>query len=237
MPTDPHDFGHEPDEMTLPSRQGRTTSLPPLEPLPHPAGAPPPAETPPPWLLQEHYEGRIDLAAELSALYPAPPLVTVFKTHKARANSRFHSASIAGPDGTVTLHVEARADAPQARFTFTLSSMMTLRFAMLNLTEGDCAHWLRAMRWEPNRFDARVPGSKRVEEHRLAFLWGQQRWQQDYLLSVVEHKFATLYAFSLNGYEACLRLTRDSKLELHNWLASTWNTGDLSTQSQQLAGW
>ena len=101
-----------------------------------------------PWLLQQHFAGKVDLAAELTNRYPTWPLMTVIKQKPAKGAHQPSLSTLAAPDGTATLLFEAMPDSHQCQLAYTLSSMLTLRFRMNDLTPVDCAHWLAFIKLE-----------------------------------------------------------------------------------------
>lgn len=167
-----------------------------------------------PWLLQQHFAGKVDLAVELSNRYPTLPLMTIFKQKTVQTSHQPGLGTLATPDGTATLLVEAMPDSNQFQLAYTISSMLTFRFRMNDLTPVDCAHWLQLLH---------------REQDGIAFLWGHSRWEKDYLICAIRRQYASLYAFSPFGFEAGVRLTHNVKNELHDWLASIWNPDTAST--------
>ena len=167
-----------------------------------------------PWLLQQHFAGKVDLAAELSNRYPTLPLMTLIKPKPAKGAHQPSLNTLAAPDGTATVVVEAMPDSHHFQLSYSLGSMLTFRFRMNDLTPVDCAHWLQLIH---------------REQDGVAFLWGQARWEKDYLICTIRRQFACLYAFSPLGFEAGVRLTHEVKGELHDWLASIWNPDTAST--------
>jgi hypothetical protein len=167
-----------------------------------------------PWLLQQHFAGKVDLTAELTNRYPTLPLMTLIKQKPAKAVHQPGLSTLAAADGTATVLIEAMPDSHQFQLAYTLGSMLTFRFRMNDLTPVDCAHWLQLLH---------------REQDGVAFLWGQARWEKDYLICTIRRQFAYLYAFSPLGFEAGVRLTHEVKGELHDWLASIWNPDTAST--------
>lgn len=167
-----------------------------------------------PWLLQQHFAGKVDLAVELSNRYPTLPLMTIFKQKNVQTPHQPSLGTLSTPDGTATLLVEAMPDSNQFQLAYTISSMLTFRFRMNDLTPVDCAHWLQLLH---------------REQDGITFLWGQSRWEKDYLICTLRRQYASLYAFSPFGFEAGVRLTHNVKNELHDWLASIWNPDTAST--------
>jgi hypothetical protein len=209
--TDLHDDARTPDEMTVSSR----ITLPDL-----------PADSESrdftiarstmsaPWLLQQFYAGGIDLPTELANRYPALPLMTLFKLRDGKSTPRPAVATLAAPDGAASLIIECQPGSYKAQFAFTFGSMLTLRFRLDDLHGVDCAHWLELIK---------------RDQDGIAFLWGQSRWEKDYLICTIRRQFASIFAFSPHGLEAGVRLTHDAKRRLHDWLAATWNPDTAST--------
>jgi hypothetical protein len=167
-----------------------------------------------PWLLQQHFAGKVDLPSELSNRYPILPLMTVIKLKPGKGAHQPNLSTLSAPDGTATVLFEAMPDSHQFQLAYTIGSMLTFRFKMSDLTPVDCAHWLQLIH---------------REQDGVAFLWGQSRWEKDYLICTIRRQFACLYAFSPLGFEAGVRMTHEVKGELHDWLASIWNPDTAST--------
>lgn len=206
--TDLHDDSRTPDEMTISSRltlpddsESRDFTI-----VRSTMNAP--------WLLQQFYDGRIDLPAELVNRYPALPLMTLFKLRDSKSAAQSAVASLAAPDGTSSLLIECQPGTYKVQFAFTFASMLTLRFRLDDLNGVDCAHWLELIK---------------RDQDGIAFLWGQSRWEKDYLICTIRRQFASIFAFSPHGLEAGVRLTHAAKRRLHDWLAATWNPDTAST--------
>lgn len=159
-----------------------------------------------PWLLQGHYTGALNLERELVTRYPSQPLLSVIRTGKMDSLSRRATGSVTAQDGSAGVIIEADARAGM-QLLFNYGSAMGLRFHLDDTSGLDRTRWIDLMRQPKGG---------------VVFLWGQHRWERDYLISVVHNGFASLYAFSRNGYEAATRLTPDATSKLINWLESIW---------------
>lgn len=184
------------EDITRPSR--RTESRPAIEA---------------PILLQQHYQGHVDLVAELAARYPSAPLMTTCKTRAYIGRAAGGIATIQAADGMASILVEQDIESRLLQFSYTFGAMQTLHFRMDGLSALDRAHWLEHLQREKDG---------------VAFLWGEYRWSRDYLICAFRRQFATFYAFSVHGFEAAARLTPDVKNQLLDWLASAWQA-DLQT--------
>lgn len=219
---------HDSDDHTIPSRKFPVLSeLPdnraddsPSEPL-HPSQVstrplPPSA----PWLVQQHFTHQIDLGAELAFRYPALPLLSVsrFRT----LETRHGVASLASADGVASLLVDVDSATSSVDMAFSFASAMALHFRFDHLSTIDRSAWLERMRRDKDG---------------VAFLWGQSRWEQDYLISVLQKRFVNLYAFSRQQFTAAARLTPDAAGKLFNWLDAIWTPDDGDTQPPQLLTW
>lgn len=160
-----------------------------------------------PWLLQHYFDGEIDLIKELAARYPQLPVMSLFYTREVGTKNRRGLATLATQDGAASLLVEVDALSRGVQFTFTLSSMLALRFCPGRLTEIDRAQWLDPLRQESG--DA-------------CFLWNQTRWANDFLIGVAFKNYTSLYAFSAQHSEAAARLTPEVGRKLLDWLESYW---------------
>jgi hypothetical protein len=176
-----------------------------------------------PWLLRRFYEEQIDLAAELATRFSSLPLMSVARFRALDAASERGIATLSTADGVASVLIESDPASRFVHMAFTYGSMLTLRFFLDNLSSMDRAHWLEQMR---------------RQQDSVTFLWGQARWEQDYIICAVRHTFVNLYAFSHNGYEAAVRLTPDIKNQVLDWLESTWKSDSASGEdSGKLLTW
>lgn len=158
-----------------------------------------------PWLLQHFFKGEIDLEAELGLRFPSAPMLATFKARHL-SNTR-QIAALASQDGAAFAHIEADTQSKVVQLTCTVSSMLTLRFNLTDLSALDRRHWLELMR---------------REDGGLAFLWGARRWTRDYLICIRRKYHSSLYAFSPNHFEAAIRMTPTVLASLLDWLDSVW---------------
>lgn len=166
-----------------------------------------PASTP--WLLRRFYEEQIDLAAELASRFSTVPLMSVVRFRPLDVATGRGMATLSTADGVASVLIESD---PASRFVhlgFSYGSMLTLRFQLDNLSGMDRSHWLEQMR---------------RQQDSVAFLWGQARWEHDYIICATRHQFVNLYAFSHSGFEGAVRLTPDAKILLLGWLEATWKS-------------
>ncbi len=158
----------------------------------------------PPWILQQHFDGEIDLDQELSSRFRAMPVIS---TIKFRQSDAAHAAAMLfTQDGATALRVEVDLSQNTLQLIFTLRSMLALKFTLNDLTDAHRMRWLEGVRKEPER---------------PAFCWGQARWEGDHLITIVRPYYANLYAFS-DQFEAAVRLTTDVTTQLMDWLEALW---------------
>lgn len=179
-------------------------------PIPLPARAP--------WLLQQFIDGEISevaLDAQMSSRFPnMPVLSTISFRHDKRG--RYDMAMLATQDGAAMMLVEFDHRAQATQFSFTIRSMLTLRYALPGLTRLERERWLETMR---------------LYESRMAFLWGQKRWESNYLLALTHKYHTNVYAFSPHHFESAARLTTEVTRQLVDWLDTCWQppaNGDTS---------
>lgn len=181
------------------------------QPLPDDAAVSSRARAAAPWLVQIGYRDRARLSAELLARYPTPPLLTVFRSYDLDERSGRRAALLISADGVASLRVEVEAATRLLEFAFTHGPMLTLRFTLEGLSPIDRARWLERMR---------------QDEDDVTYLWGQTRWEHDYLICLMRRQasstFANLYAFSRYNFEAAARLTPDARDQLLDWLEAGW---------------
>ncbi len=159
----------------------------------------------PPLLLKLFLDGAVDLDEELSRRFPTPPLLSAVHLHA--VSGQVGLASLATQDGAAVLLVEADRASRAASFVFLYGSMVALRFTLDRLSDADRSRWLQHMQ---------------RQEGGVVFLWGQSRWEQDYIITSARRYFVTLYAFSPRGVEAAARCTPEAMRQLVQWLSSYW---------------
>jgi hypothetical protein len=160
-----------------------------------------------PWVLQHYFDGEIDLIRELAGRFPQVPVMSLFHSREVGTRNRRGVASLSTQDGAASLTVEVDVLSGGLQFTFSLSSMLSMRFCPGRLTEMDRAQWLEPMHRDGGE---------------AAFLWDQSRWGSDYLIGAAFKTFTNLYAFSPNHVEAAARLTPEVSRKLLDWLEGYW---------------
>lgn len=188
---------NDPHDNTIPSRMA----------APRPAAAsapaiPPrrPGESDPPAWLVAAMNGENDLDHDWAARYAGMPLLTLF--HTARSGA---FAMLTTQDGAAGLTVSSDA-ARQPSFTYTWGGMIGLRFSPARLTDSDRARWVELMR---------QPTPEPI------FLWGQSRWESDFLICVAHRHYLNVYAYG-QGREAGIRMTLETAARWVTWLAGRW---------------
>lgn len=176
-----------------------------------------------PVILQQFFDGDIDLDLELAGRFETMPVMSIFKSRTMGKNKRRGVATISTPDGSAQLIVDADRKTQMIQLSFTLGDMLTLRFTMDELGQMDKERWLELMR---------------REQGGLAFLWGAARWEKDYLITVVRRYYTNLYAFSPTNFQAGIRLTPEVTENLLAWLEEFWQHDELEDdQPPQLLTW
>ena len=161
-----------------------------------------------PWALQHYFAGEIDLIRELATRFPQVPVMSLFHTRQVGTQTRRGVATLSTQDGAAHVIVELDTPSQALQFTFGISSVLALRFAVGRLTAAERGQWLEAMRRESGE---------------PAFLWGQNRWGSDYLISAAQRNYSILFAFSPLHVEAAARLTPEVTRRLLDWLEFYWN--------------
>ncbi len=162
-----------------------------------------------PWILQQFFKGEIDLEAELGKRFPALPMMSTVKFRTLGTQSGRHVATLSAQDGSTSVMLEADKHSKVVQMSFTVASMLTLRFSLADLSHMDRKHWLELMR---------------RDEGGLAFLWGSQRWARDYLICISRRYYSNLYAFSPSNFEAAIRITPPVMAQLLDWLQDVWQS-------------
>lgn len=176
----------------------------------------------PPWTLQQFFNGEIDLDVELSRRFPSMPMMSIIKTRSLGTNTGRKVAELSSQDGAATMVIDADTVSKVIQLSFTVGSMLTLKFAMNELSNMDRDRWLELMR--------RDAGG-------LAFLWGTKRWASDYLICISRKHFTNLYAFSPNNFEAGVRLTPTVTKDILDWLEKIWDEPEEDDEPPQLLTW
>lgn len=177
-----------------------------------------------PWTLQQFFNGEIDLDVELSKRFARMPMMASVRFRTLGAHSGRKVASLETQDGSASVIIDADKKTKVIQLSFTLSSMLTLRFMLANLSDADRSRWLELMR--------RQQGG-------ISFLWGPDRWQDDYLICISRNNHTNIYAFSANSFEAAVRLTPNVTQKLLDWLDEIWqdDPSDESSDDQPLLTW
>lgn len=160
-----------------------------------------------PWTLEQFFKGNIDLDQELISRFPNMPLMLTFKSRMMGSNQRRGVATLSNQDGSAMVMIDVNGETGTVQFSYTFGSMLTLRFIMDELSDADRTRWLELMH--------RKQGG-------LTFLWGQSRWQRDYMICIRREYYTSLLAYSRNNFEAAVRMTPDVSRELIKWLGSFW---------------
>ncbi len=177
----------------------------------------------PPWTLQQFFNGEIDLDVELAKRFPSMPVMSTIKFRGLGTQTGRGVATLATQDGGASVVVDADAASKVIQLSFTFGSMLTLRFTMDNLTDMDRSRWLELMR---------------REQGGMAFLWGAERWEHDYILCISRRYYTNMYAFSPHNFEAAIRLTPHVMKKLLDWLESFWDNRDhKDDEPPQLLTW
>jgi hypothetical protein len=145
-----------------------------------------------PLTLQPFFKDQIDLNSELVRRFPNMPLMSVFRKRELYNNGERQVATLTAQDGAASLIVDISRATFEIQFSFMYGSMLALRFHLDELSDLDRRTWLDNMQ---TRFDETV------------FLWGQSRWEKDYIICVPHSYYISILAFSPNHFEAAVRIT------------------------------
>lgn len=163
-----------------------------------------------PWTLQQFFNGEIDLDAELAKRFPTMPMMSMVKFRTLGSHSGRRVATLSSQDGSASLTFDGDTATKMIHMSFTLGSMLTLRFTLNELSDLDRSRWLELMK---------------RDEGGLAFLWGQTRWSNDYVICIARKYFTNFYAFSPHNFEAAVRLTPGVIRQLLDWIEDIWSAG------------
>lgn len=160
-----------------------------------------------PLVLQRFFTGEIDLDTELSRRFNGAPLMSYIALRpKTPGASPRGTAEIMSQDNNAALLADINRFTGVLELSFTLGSMLSLRFTLSNLPEVDRRRWLDLMR----------------REQGIAFLWSRARWERDYMIFIVRKYNIRAYAFSPHGFEAAVRMTPEVLATTLDWLEAYW---------------
>lgn len=162
----------------------------------------------PPWTLEQFFNGEIDLDVELTKRFPTMPMMANINFRTLGTKSGRKVATLNTQDNSASLVIDADMSSKVIQMSFTLGSMLTLRFSLAQLSDMDRTRWVDLMR---------------RDQGGLAFLWGPNRWASDYLICISRKNHTNFYAFSPNNFEAGIRLTPPVMKQLLDWLDEVWS--------------
>lgn len=160
-----------------------------------------------PLTLQPFFRENIDLNRELVRRFPNMPLMSTIKFRDLYGDGERGVATLSSQDGAASLIVDISKGSPQMQFAFMYGSMLSLRFDLIELSELDRRAWLENM-------------ETRIDD--IVFLWGQSRWDKDYVICVPHTFYISLLAFSPNNFEAAVRITPSLSKTLFEWMHKFW---------------
>lgn len=160
-----------------------------------------------PWTLEQFFKGEIDLDIELNKRFHTMPMMSTIQFRTLGTQSARRVATLGTQDGSASFLVEVDLNTRASQFTFTLGSMLSLRFHLNELSDMDRTRWVELMK---------------REQGGLTFLWGANRWARDYLVCISRRNHTNLFAFSPHNFEAGVRLTPPVMKQLLAWLDNLW---------------
>lgn len=176
-----------------------------------------------PWTLQQFFNGEIDLETELATRFDGMPLMSQIKFRSLGSQTGRGVATISAPDGSAQVVFDADKNNKVVHMSFTLGSMLTLRFSLTDLSNDARQRWLDLMK---------------RDEGGLTFLWGPARWEKDYLICVTRKYFTNLYAFSPHNFNAAIRMTPEVTRKLLDWMNEYWQgDGEDEDDTPHLLTW
>ncbi len=160
-----------------------------------------------PYILNQFFVGKIDLDVELAKRFPgAPMLSSVTFTPPPGKRARRGFALFKSQDEACSMTIDLQSIDGSLEAGFLLGGMINVRFALGPIPDVNRKRFLDLMR-RPNG---------------IAILWTRERWERDYMIFVVRERYARLYAFSSNHFDAACRLPPDVLDQLLQWLSGFW---------------
>ena len=170
-----------------------------------------------PTTLQPFFQEQVDLDQELVRRFPNMPLMSTIKFRDLYGDGRHGVATLASQDGAAHLVVDINSENAEIQFSFILGSMLSMRFHLVELSDLDRRAWLNNM-------------ETRVDD--IVFLWGQSRWEKDYVICVPNHYYVNLLAFSAMNFEAAVRMSPTASKSLFEWMHAFWYPGTREEDAQ-----
>lgn len=162
-----------------------------------------------PITLQQFFTGEIDLDSELARRFANAPLMSQVRLNPKKPakllETRRAGALLSTQDNASQMAFDMDIRDGALVVSFTLGSMLSFHFDIGVIEANERKRWLELMRRQSG----------------IAFLWGPDRWQRDYVIWVVRENFARLYAFS-GQFEAAARITPDVTHQLLDWIEAFW---------------
>jgi hypothetical protein len=131
-------------------------------------------------------------------------------------------AALATQDGAAHLTFEIDPTTYTLSCAYTLASMLTLRFDLVNLSDLDRRQWLEQVR---------------QGQERPTILWGKNRWRSDYIVWSHKRHYTNIYAFSPKQIEAGARLSPEIVGKLLDWLTGYWLAVPQAADEGESAEW
>ena len=175
-----------------------------------------------PWVISRALNAEGDLHVELAQRYPNQPLMSLITPRSVGGRIPRQLATLSTQDGAAHLTFEIDPGTYVMSCAYTISSMLTLRFDLANLSDLDRTQWLEQVR---------------QGQERTTILWGKMRWRSDYMVWSQKRHYANIYAFSPRQIEAAARLSPDVVTRLIDWLARYWLPSPSQSEGNESAEW
>lgn len=158
-------------------------------------------KTEPPWILQQFFDGQLDLGDELSARFKDMPMMSVIKIRSLGQERTV--VTLSAQNEAARLIFDLHKPTASLQTSFVLDSMLSLSFKFYDLGNMHLADWISSVNQEQDGVSS--------------FLWGDNRWEDDYLVSVKHKYFTSLFAFSPRDFEAAVAITSNVTQKLMDW--------------------
>jgi len=165
-----------------------------------PTGTPTP-KTEPPWILQRFFDGQLDLGDELSIRFKDMPMMSIIKIRFLGQDRTV--ATLATQDSSARVIFDLHKPTASLQISFVLDSMLSLSFNFCDVGDINLENWVSAV--------------NQAQDGVASFLWGDTRWENDYLISVAYKYFTVLFVFSPRDFQSAVAMSSSITQKLMVW--------------------
>ena len=155
-------------------------------------------------LLKRYYSQNVNIRSLLLQHWAHVPLLATV-----RRTDDINIIHFISQDQSVALMLEYDKHSNQFHIRLVSGGVLGQHYTIEHLSDMDRDYWYHML---DNDVDQSPP----------AFLWNHQRWEQDYMVSFVEHQQLHLFLYSPQKSEAAIRLSSNSSQLFLQWISTMW---------------